>query len=156
MLRGDAESTQTIVATANLRIKLSGGSSDRAEVDLAAGTPVDAFSVGSEGGWKVSAPGVNAVHAYLFFDGTTLFVACAAGSIVQLGATTVGTDWKPVSAPATINLGSAALQVAVAGAAPAARAAPAAKPQPGVAPAARPQSAPVQRPQASAAPAARP
>ncbi|MCK6535098.1 MAG: hypothetical protein L6Q84_19165, partial [Polyangiaceae bacterium] len=138
------------MATANLRIKLSGGSSDRAQVDLTAGTPVDAFSVGSDGGWKVSAPGLSAVHAYLYFDGTTLFVACAAGSMVQLGSATVGTDWKPVSAPATINLGSAVLQVEVPGA-PAAPG-PVAKPQASAAPAARPGSAPVARPQPSAAP----
>ena len=71
MPRGDAGSIQTTVGTANLRIKLSGGSSDRAQVEFTAGTPVEAFSVGSEGGWQVGAAGIAAVHAYLLFDGST-------------------------------------------------------------------------------------
>ncbi len=169
MLRGGAESIQSIVGTGNLSIKLQGGSSDRAQVELKAGTPVEAFSVGADGGWRVSAAGIAPVHAYLYFDGTHLFVACAPGAIVQLGAATVGTDWKPVAAPAVIKLGQVSLSVeesgtqpkpaapARAGPGPVARpqpsAAPVARPRPSAAPAARPQAA---RPQPSAAPVARP
>jgi hypothetical protein len=107
------------VATGNVIISVRGGSTDRPEVELAAGTPADAFSVGSEGSWVVSGPGVSTVHAYLYFDGMTLFVASAPGMQVALGTEAVGTDWKALAIPARISLGGVALDVRIAGRPPA-------------------------------------
>ncbi|HMR09353.1 MAG TPA: hypothetical protein PKA88_26415, partial [Polyangiaceae bacterium] len=76
------------------------------------GTPVEAFSVGSSASWKVNGSGIGSTHAYLFFDGRTLFVACAPGAIVKLQGAVVSTDWRPVTVPAEIELGGVVLGVA--------------------------------------------
>ncbi len=81
-------------------------------MQLKAGTPADAFSIGTGGSWQIAGPGLAATHAYLYFDGTTLFVACAPGAIVQLGREAVTTDWKVVPIPAEIRLGGVSLAVA--------------------------------------------
>ena len=62
------------MSSGDVYISVRGGATDRPEVQLKAGTPADAFSVGSAGSWKVSGPGVAPTHGYLYFDGTTLFV----------------------------------------------------------------------------------
>jgi hypothetical protein len=134
------------VATTSIVISIRGGSTDRPEVELLSGTPVEAFSVGTEGGWRVTGGGVGGVHAYLYFDGGTLFVAAAPGAIVRSGRATVSTDWMPLSVPSEVNLGEVTLEIR-SGAEM--RAPAATKP-------ATPKAPQVQKPQPSARPAPKP
>src|SRR6185503_13736827 len=116
-LRGDVVSTPSIVPTANVIITLRGGSSDRPEIELQAGAKADAFSVGTDGSWRVSGPGMSAVHGYLYFDGTTLYVASAPGAVVKLAGAAVSADWKPVPLPGEIIMGGVAIDARSGGAA---------------------------------------
>jgi hypothetical protein len=135
------------VATTSIVISIRGGSTDRAEVELVSGTPVEAFSVGTDGGWRVTGNGVVDVHAYLYFDGGTLFVASAAGATVRSGPANVGTDWMPLSVPSEVSLGQVTLEI---------RAGGAARPVPSSKPSAPRAPAQVHRPQPSARPVSKP
>jgi hypothetical protein len=115
-------------------------------VELVSGTPVEAFSVGTDGGWRVTGNGVVDVHAYLYFDGGTLFVASAPGATVRSGPANVGTDWMPLAVPSEVTLGQVTLEVRPGGAA---RPVPSSKPS-------APRSPQIQRPQQSARPVAKP
>jgi hypothetical protein len=94
-----------------LQIKVQGGSSDRTTIELASGSPVEPFSVGTAASWVVAGPGVAPTHAYLYFDGTTLYVACAPGAVVRSASTIFTTDWTPVEAPCEIQIGGVRLAV---------------------------------------------
>ncbi len=95
----------------NLRIEVRTGEAERKRVDFAPGTPVEPFSVGSAASWAVRAGGVVGVHAYLYFDGTTLFISSVGGAPVSMGGRNVGADWEPVEVPMNIHLGGAKLAV---------------------------------------------
>jgi hypothetical protein len=99
------------VSSSKLQITVSSGTSDRSRIELVPGTPVEPFSVGSSGSWVVSAAGVAPVHAYLSFNGKTVFVASAPGSSVRAGGAVIGTDWKELAPPCEIELGSARLRL---------------------------------------------
>ncbi len=94
-----------------LQISVEGGTSDRTSIELVPGTPVEPFSVGSQASWVVSGAGVMSTHAYLYFDGTTLFVAAAPGTQVRAADADVTADWKPLTPPCAIELGAVRLSV---------------------------------------------
>lgn len=95
----------------NLRIEVRTGEAERTRVDFAPGTSVDPFSVGRAASWVVKSHDVADVHAYLYFDGTTLFVASVGGAPVTMAGQSVGADWEPVDVPMNIHLGGAKLAV---------------------------------------------
>jgi hypothetical protein len=77
------------------------------------GTPVGPFSVGSQAEWALSSPTTAPLHAYLYYDGTALFVAAAQGEVATtVNGSDVGTDWTPVAAPGEIRMGGVWLSVA--------------------------------------------
>lgn len=85
----------------------------------ATGTPTHTFnsgaaeallSVGSDGDWKIFAPGVQPTHLYFTFDGMQLQVAAAsedAGVLVR--GLRVGTQWSRVFMPSEIHFGGACI-----------------------------------------------
>jgi hypothetical protein len=79
---------------------------------FAAGAPVRPFGVGTGGEWRVTAPGVAAVHVYLCFDGSSLFVASVAGGEpAYLDGAPLTTRWAQVPERCTITCGQAHLVV---------------------------------------------
>lgn len=93
-------------------IELTKGLSPKKSMVFSPGKPAETFSLGQQGVWSVSGAGVGAVHAYLFFDGTTVFVASAdpAGTTSVDGAK-VSSDWFPLAPPCEVALGEARLKV---------------------------------------------
>lgn len=93
-------------------IELTKGLSPKKSMVFSPGKPAETFSLGQQGVWSVSGAGVGAVHAYLFFDGTTVFVASAdpAGTTSVDGAK-VSSDWFPLAPPCEVAVGEARLKV---------------------------------------------
>lgn len=76
------------------------------------GDVVPQFSVGSQGDWIVSAPGVASMHLLLTFDGRQLHAASVTGSApVYLQDTPIDDRWNPVSVPSELRFGQARLKV---------------------------------------------
>lgn len=72
------------------------------------GEPQEAASVGSSGDWQLRGPGVEPIHAYLYFDGDALYVQSALEARELLcGGRRVGNDWELVSVADVIEIGTA-------------------------------------------------
>lgn len=99
------------MSTANLRVEVRTGVADRKQVDFTPGQVAEPFSVGLAGGWLIAAPGMAEVHAYLYFDGTTLFVARVGHASVTMAGSEIPEGWVPVEVPMNIHLGGAKLAV---------------------------------------------
>lgn len=95
----------------SLRIEVRTGEAERKRVDFTPGTPVETFSVGTAASWVVRGQGVAQVHAYFYFDGTTLFVASVGGAPVTMAGRGVGTEWEPVDVPMNVHIGGVKLAV---------------------------------------------
>jgi hypothetical protein len=88
-----------------------------------AGAAEGPLGVGVEGDWVVRAQGVLPVHAFLFFDGETLFAASAdRGKPAEIAGSPIGLEWTPVEAGEEILFGGARLEVRLGGAQAAKRA----------------------------------
>jgi hypothetical protein len=60
--------------------------------------------------WSIDAPGILDVHAYVYFDGHSLFVQSAdAVNPAKGNGKAIGTGWQQVEIPCTIELGRARL-----------------------------------------------
>ncbi len=96
----------------NLQIDVLAGNASQMAVGLTPNEPVQPFTVGTAASWRVEADGVAEVHAYLFFDGVTLFVSCVdPRHPVYVDDQAVGTDWTAVGPGSEILFGSARLGV---------------------------------------------
>ena len=101
---------------ADLRVELrEGAKSDQPVLELKSGEPRDAFGIGLEGEWRVRGPGINAVDAYLYWDGETLFVSSAEGSRVTVRGEVVPTEWQPIEVPSNVRFAAVKLAVRKAG-----------------------------------------
>jgi hypothetical protein len=118
-------------AMGDIVIELTKGLSPKKSMTFSSGTPAETFSLGQQGVWSVSGAGVSGVHAYLFFDGNTLFVASADPvAVTSVNGMRVTADWFPLAPPCEVAVGEARLSVSAAagaahGLAPAGGAAPA-------------------------------
>jgi hypothetical protein len=91
-------------------IAIEQGMGEPTSIPLAIGQVVEPISVGRKGAWRIDAERVDDVHAFLCFDGDSLFLASAGESIaVSAGGDVIGTTWTKLRAPCTITLGAAAL-----------------------------------------------
>jgi lysophospholipase L1-like esterase len=87
------------------------GSTQQVTRSFRSGEVAPPFSIGSQGDWTVSAPGVVPVHVWLWFDGASLYAARGDGS-AQLHATPLDSDWKPVQKQTELRFGFALLRIA--------------------------------------------
>jgi hypothetical protein len=93
-------------------IELTKGLSPKKSMTFSPGKPAETFSLGQQGVWSVSGAGVGGVHAYLFFDGTTLFVASAdPAASTSVDGRKVTSDWFPLAPPCEVAVGEARLRV---------------------------------------------
>ncbi len=93
------------------RIDLITGTADQRSVGLQAGVVIEPFALGTTGAWRIASPGMAGIHAYLYFDGQTAFIAAASPKFTTVASgKRVGTQWMALTAPSTITLGSARLR----------------------------------------------
>jgi hypothetical protein len=108
-----APSRGQVVSLPRVAISLevaSGVASPRA-LQASPGEPFFALTLGSQGDWKLEGEGIGKQHAVLHFDGKLLHIMALAGSSLTVDDEPVGSRWVPVSAPASIKLGSVTLNV---------------------------------------------
>ena len=87
------------------------GSTQQATRSFRSGEVAPPFSLGSQGDWAVSAPGVVPVHVWLWFDGASLYAATGDGS-AQLHGTPLDSNWKAVQTQTELRFGFALLRIA--------------------------------------------
>ena len=98
--------------TPNIRIEVRAGIANQPAVGFTPNEPVEPFTVGRGGSWEVNAPGVADIHAYLYFDGETVFVSSAnPQDPAWVNGQPVGADWQPVESGSEIMMGGASLWV---------------------------------------------
>jgi len=91
-------------------IEIRRGSGNPRHVAFSAGTTVNPMSIGMMGDWRVEADGMLDVHAFVYFDGKSLFVQSAdARNAVRVNGKPIGPDWAPVTPPCTLAIGDARL-----------------------------------------------
>jgi hypothetical protein len=91
-------------------IEIRRGSGNPRHVELSPGTTVNPMSIGMMGDWRVEADGMLDVHAFVYYDGKSLFVQSAdARNAVRVNGKPVGPDWSPITPPCTLAIGDARL-----------------------------------------------
>ncbi len=91
-------------------LEVRGGQATPASISLTVGTPLTPVSIGSEGMWRVEGPGTLPIHAYVYFDGTVLFVQSADdGQPVTINRKKVSTTWTEVNCPSALELGGVSI-----------------------------------------------
>jgi hypothetical protein len=91
-------------------IQVRAGVGEPAAMRAVPGEVLGPLSVGHSGGWRVVALGVRDEHAFLYFDGETLFVQSVdAGNPVFINAAPVSTEWTSVEPHSELALGDARL-----------------------------------------------
>lgn len=91
-------------------IEIRRGGGNPRHLELSPGSTLDPTSIGMLGQWRVEADGMLDVHAFVYFDGTTLYVQSAdARAAVRVNGRPVGTSWAPIAPPCTLALGDARL-----------------------------------------------
>jgi hypothetical protein len=93
-------------------LRLEAGTSDSPSRRFHAGRPVPAFTIGTGADWRIDAPGVAPIHAYLKFDGHALSVATAdPDDPVLVDGRPVPETWLALAAPCTLAMGGARLAI---------------------------------------------
>ena len=91
-------------------IEIRAGHAEPTSLELRPGVELAPLSVGTGGAWQVSTSGVKTVHAYLYFDGQTLFLQSADDkSPATMNGRAVPGSWTAAAAPCTITLAQAQL-----------------------------------------------
>ena len=109
MQRSEAPRTQNTADTIFVLTVSRGLASPRTR-EFRAGEPQAAASVGTAGDWQLRGPGVEPVHAYLYFDGDAVYVQSAlAGREVVVGGQRVGNDWLPMAISEVLEIGTTRL-----------------------------------------------
>lgn len=117
------------------RVKLVAGNSGAAMWDLSSALPEARVTVGSgaDAGWNVQAPGVQAVHFELYWDGKALWVGPPMAGTLAVNGQPVQ-SWRQLTGQCQLQFGGGAMAVETSGAqavaAPAAPAPVAAPPAP--------------------------
>jgi hypothetical protein len=89
-------------------LSVRAGAADPPTMALPPGQAIGPLSVGRAGTWRVVAPGVLEEHAFLYFNGTDLFLQSAnPNSPVTVNGAPIPGDWTPVYAPCEISIGGA-------------------------------------------------
>jgi len=113
-------------------IEIRRGEGQPHHLALSPGTTVNPMSIGLMGDWRVEAQGILDVHAFVYFDGSALFVQSVDGhNVVRVNGKPVGQDWTEISPPCTLALGDARLVYCPASQASAVSAPPSARPAAG-------------------------
>ena len=92
-------------------IEIETGIGEPAFVPLALGQELQPISVGKKGMWRIESPRVLEVHAFVYFDGHSLFVQSAdEANPATVDGVRVGKAWTELHAPCKIDIGLARLR----------------------------------------------
>jgi hypothetical protein len=95
------------------------GTAEPASMALPPGEALGPLSIGREGTWRVVAPGVLGEHAFLYFNGSELFLQSAdPNSPTTVNGSPIPGSWTAVYAPCEIAFGGARLWFGPPGEAP--------------------------------------
>ena len=92
-------------------IEIETGIGEPAFIPLSMGQELQPISVGKKGMWRIESPRVLDVHAFVYFDGTSLFLQSAdEQNAASVDGYRVGKAWTELHAPCMIEVGSARLR----------------------------------------------
>src|SRR5262245_28687981 len=92
-------------------IEVETGIGEPALIPLTMGQELQPISIGKKGMWKVESAGVLDVHAFVYFDGTALFLQSADESAsASVDGYRVGKAWTELHPPCKIEIGAARLR----------------------------------------------
>jgi hypothetical protein len=92
-------------------IEIESGIGEPAFIPLSMGHELQPISVGKKGMWRLESPRVLDVHAFVYFDGTSLFLQSAdEQNAAAVDGFRVGKAWTELHAPCTIEVGMARLR----------------------------------------------
>jgi hypothetical protein len=92
-------------------IEIETGIGEPAFIPLTLGQELQPISLGRKGMWKIESARVLDVHAFVYFDGTALFLQSADESAAAaVDGYAVGKAWTELHAPCKIELGAARLR----------------------------------------------
>ena len=92
-------------------IEIETGIGEPAFIPLSMGHELQPISVGKKGMWRIESPRVLDVHAFVYFDGTSLFLQSADDqNAASVDGFRVGKAWTELHAPCTIEVGMARLR----------------------------------------------
>jgi hypothetical protein len=92
-------------------IEIETGIGEPAFIPLTMGQELQPISVGKKGMWRIESARVLDVHAFVYFDGTSLFVQSADESqAASVDGYRVGKAWTELHAPCKIEIGAARLR----------------------------------------------
>src|SRR5262249_21000959 len=92
-------------------IEIETGIGEPAFIPLTLGEELQPISVGKKGMWRIESARVLDVHAFVYFDGTALFLQSADDSAAaSVDGYRVGKAWTELHAPCKIEIGAARLR----------------------------------------------
>jgi hypothetical protein len=92
-------------------IEIETGIGEPAFIPLTLGQELQPISVGKKGMWRIESARVLDVHAFVYFDGTALFLQSADESAsASVDGYLVGKAWTELHAPCNIEIGAARLR----------------------------------------------
>lgn len=92
-------------------IEIETGIGEPAFIPLTMGSELQPISVGKKGMWRIESPRVLDVHAFVYFDGSSLFLQSADESqAASVDGYRVGKAWTELHAPCKIEIGAARLR----------------------------------------------
>ena len=92
-------------------IEIETGIGEPAFIPLSMGRELQPISVGKKGMWRIESPHVLDVHAFVYFDGTSLFLQSAVeANAASVDGYRVGKAWTELHAPCNIEIGNARLR----------------------------------------------
>ena len=92
-------------------IEIETGIGEPAFIPLTLGQELQPISVGKKGMWRIESARVLDVHAFVYFDGTSLFLQSADESAAAaVDGYRVGKAWTELHAPCKIEIGAARLR----------------------------------------------
>lgn len=92
-------------------IEIETGIGEPAFIPLSIGHELQPISVGKKGMWRIESPRVLDVHAFIYFDGNSLFLQSAdEANAASVDGYRVGKAWTELHAPCKIEVGTARLR----------------------------------------------
>ncbi len=92
-------------------IEIDTGIGEPAFIPLTLGQELQPISVGKKGMWRIESPRVMDVHAFVYFDGSSLFLQSAdEAAAATVDGYKIGKAWTELHAPCKIEIGTARLR----------------------------------------------
>lgn len=92
-------------------VEIESGIGEPQFIPLTLGKELEPISVGRKGMWRIESAGVLDTHAFVYFDGASLFLRSAeTDNPAVVDGEAVGPSWSEIAAPCRIEVGTARLR----------------------------------------------